>query len=46
MDALATDLTPWTQMEFEQLELGDAPANKQARLSMKRLAEVKLGARC
>jgi hypothetical protein len=38
VDALATESTPWTQTEFEQLELGDARLNKRARLLMERLA--------
>jgi hypothetical protein len=38
VDALITESTPWTQTEFEQLELGDARLNKRARLLMQRLA--------
>ncbi|AME28086.1 MULTISPECIES: IS4/Tn5 family transposase DNA-binding protein [Burkholderiaceae] len=39
MDALVTESTPWTQTEFEQLELDDVRLNKRARLLMQRLAD-------
>jgi hypothetical protein len=35
---LVTESTPWTQTEFEQLDLGDARLNKRARLLMERMA--------
>jgi hypothetical protein len=35
---LVTESTPWTQTEFEQLNLGDARLNKRARLLMERMA--------
>ncbi|MGF6511008.1 IS4 family transposase [Paraburkholderia sp. 32] len=35
---MVTESTPWTQTEFEQLDLGDARLNKRARLLMKRMA--------
>jgi hypothetical protein len=38
VDALVSASTPWTQTEFEQLELGDVRLNNRARLLMERLA--------
>lgn len=35
---MVTESTRWTQMEFEQLDLGDARLNKRARLLMERMA--------
>ena len=35
---MVTESTPWTQTEFEQLDLGDARLNKRARLLMERMA--------
>jgi hypothetical protein len=34
---LATAPAPWTETEFEQLDLGDAGLNKRARILMERL---------
>jgi Transposase Tn5 dimerisation domain/Transposase DNA-binding len=38
VNELATASTPWTETEFEQLDLGDARLNKRARILMERLA--------
>lgn len=38
MDELATASAPWTETEFEQLDLGDARLNKRARILMERFA--------
>ncbi|QPI47808.1 transposase [Massilia antarctica] len=38
MDELATAPAPWTETEFEQLDLGDAGLNKRARILMEQFA--------
>ncbi|WP_087135466.1 IS4/Tn5 family transposase DNA-binding protein [Caballeronia arationis] len=38
VEAFVREPTPWTQTEFEQLELGDARLDKRARLLMERMA--------
>jgi hypothetical protein len=38
VNALATALAPWTETEFEKLDLGDARLNKRARILMDRFA--------
>jgi hypothetical protein len=38
VEAWIADSTPWTHIEFKQLELGDARLNKRARLLMETMA--------